>query len=104
MGEGNITSSFKKINLCSVTLKPGKYILIATVQSSDVSKTSAYAEINNGTIAYASEEFTGGGGFFMQTNIPVVLDLSIEQTIYLDIQSEASSGYWFGSFTGLQIG
>ena len=74
------------------------------MQSSDVSKTSAYAEINNGKINFASEDFAGGGGFFMATNIPVVLDLSIEQTIYLDIQSEASSGYWFGAFTGLQIG
>ncbi len=103
-GEGNITSAFKKINLCSVTLSPGKYMLIATVQSTNVSNTSAFAEINNGTTTYASEEFTGGGGFFMQTNIPVVLDLPIAQTIYLDIQSEASSGYWVGSFTGLQVG
>lgn len=79
-------------------------MLIATVQSTNVSNTSAFAEINNGTTTYASEEFTGGGGFFMQTNIPVVLDLPIAQTIYLDIQSEASSGYWVGSFTGLQVG
>lgn len=103
-GEGNITTAYEKINLCSITLNPGKYILIATVQSTDVAKTSAYVEINNGKIGFAAEEFTGGGGFFMITNIPFVLDLDTTQSIYLDIQTEVNSGYWFGSFTGLQVG
>lgn len=90
--------------MCSINLKAGKYILIATAQSSNVANTSALASINDGIISFASEEFTGGGGFFMQTNIPVVVDFKTDKTIYLDIQTEASSGYWFGAFTGLQIG
>lgn len=102
-GEGNITESFKKINLCSKTLQPGLYLMIASVQSTNVSGTSALATINNGIIAFTSEEFSSNGGFFMQTNIPFVLDLKNEQTIYLDVQTEASSGYWFGSFTGLRL-
>lgn len=102
-GEGNITESFKKINFCSKTLQPGLYLMIASVQSTNVSDTSALATINNGIIEFTSEEFSSNGGFFMQTNIPFVLDLKNEQTIYLDVQTEASSGYWFGSFTGLRV-
>ena len=90
--------------MCSINLKAGKYIIVVHVESTDVSKTSAYININDGTTVLATEEFTGGGGFFMQTNVPVVVDFKTDKTLYIDIQTEASSGHWIGAFNCMQIG
>lgn len=102
--EGDITSAFTGLLLCSINLKAGKYIIIAHVESTNVAKTSAYINVNDGITSFVTEEFTGGGGFFMQTNVPVVVDFKTDKTLYLDIQTEASSGNWIGAFNCMQIG
>ena len=90
--------------MCSINLKAGKYIIIAHVESTNVAKTSAYIDVNDGITSLVTEEFTGGGGFFMQTNVPLIFESKTDKTLNLIIQTEASSGHWIGAFNCMQIG